>query len=157
MAGELFKAMAGINIVRISYKGSAPATNAALAGQVQFMFATAQGLPPLIKSGRFKALGVTKAQPSALFPGVPTLAASGVPGYETELQFSIYAPAKTPSEIIRRLNQEIARVVSVPEVKEKFLGAGLETNTSSPEDFAAMLKADLAKWTKIIKDAGIRS
>ncbi len=157
LAAELFKSMAGVNLVRIPYKGSAPALTALLANEVQTMFAIASGVPPHIKSGRLRALAVTSAQPSALFPGMPTIAASGLPGYDSVLVLGIYAPARTSSALIRRLNQEIVGVLRRADVSEKFLSAGVETVASSPEQLVAAVKSDMAMWGKIIRDAGIRA
>ncbi len=156
LAVELFKAMAGVNMVRIPYKGNGPALIDLMAGRVQVMFATAGSVTPHIRSGRLKALAVTSAQPSALAPGLPTVAASGLPGYESNSIYGIFAPAKTPAAIVTQLNQEIVRVLSRTEVKEKFLNSGVETVGSSPEEFAAAIRSDMARMAKVIKDAGIR-
>ena len=121
------------------------------------MFGTAGTVSPHIKSGRLAALAVTSSQPSALFPGLPTVAASGLPGYESVSIYGMLAPAKTPAAIINRLNQEIVRLVNRAEVKERFLGFGEEIVASSPEQFAATLKSDIAKWGKVIKDAGMKA
>lgn len=120
LAAELFKSMAGVNIVRIPYKGSGPALNDLVGGQVQLMFAGAGGVVPHIKAGRLKALGVTSAQPSALYPELPTVSASGLPGYESVTSYGLFAPAKTPTAIIVRVNQEIARVLGGVELKISF-------------------------------------
>jgi tripartite-type tricarboxylate transporter receptor subunit TctC len=110
-----------------------------------------------VKLGRLRALAVTSAQPSAAFPGLPTMAASGLPGYESGTFYGVFAPAKTPEAIINRLNQEIVRFVKTPEAKERFLNLGLETVGSSPEQLAAAVRADTAKMSKVIKDAGIKT
>jgi tripartite-type tricarboxylate transporter receptor subunit TctC len=156
LAAELFKAMAGVNLTRVPYKGSGPALIGLVAGQVQVMFATAGGVSPHIKAGRLKALAVSTAQPSALFPGLPTIAASGLPGYESASMGTIFAPAKTPGAVIKRLNTEIVRYLHTPEAREKFLAGGVETVGSSPEQLAATMKAEMTRLGKVIKDAGIR-
>ncbi|MBI3938454.1 MAG: tripartite tricarboxylate transporter substrate binding protein [Betaproteobacteria bacterium] len=156
LTGELFKAMAGVNIVRIPYKGNGPALNALVGGQVQLMFANSGSVVPQLNSGRLRALAVTSAQPSALVPGLPTVAASGLPGFESVTIIGMFAPAGTPAELIERLNQEIVRVLNRVDVKEKFFRIGVEAVSSSPEQFAAFIKADMTKWGKVIKDAGIR-
>lgn len=156
LSGELFKAMAGIDIVRIPFKGTNPALNALLGGQVQLMFATSVAVAPHIKSGRLRALAVTSAEPSALVPGLPTLAASGLPGYESVAMFGVFAPAKTPATLISQLNREIVRVLNRAEVKERVFNAGSEAVGSSPEKFAAAMRAEIAKMGKVIRDAGIR-
>ena len=111
---------------------------------------------PHVKSGRLRALAISSTTPSVLTPGLPTVAASGLPGYEAIGMTSSLVAAKTPPAIINRLNQEIVRFLNRPEVKEKFLSIGQELITSSPEEMAATIKSDLAKWGKVIKDAGIK-
>ena len=156
LAAELFNAMAGVNLIRINYRGSAATLTALLSGELHVLFPNAASAMPHLKLGRLRALAVTTAQPSALAPGLPTIAASGLPGYESVALFGIFAPAKTPEAIIKRLNQEIVGVLNTAEVKEKFANRGAETVGSSPEAFAATLKSEMAKWGKVIKDAGIR-
>ena len=156
IAAELFKAMAKVNIVRVAYRGNAPALNDLIAGQIQVMFITAGAVAPHIGSGRLRALAVTSAQPSALSPGLPTVASSGLPGYESLSMYGVFAPSKTPAAIIQHLNREIVRVLNRNEVKEQFLNAGVETVGSTPEAFAAAIKADIARMSKVINDAGIR-
>ncbi len=154
LAGELFKAAAGVNIVHGPYKGGGPALTALLAGQVQVMFGTA-ATKPFLTSGKLRALGVTSAQPSELFPGLPAVAAQ-VPGYEATSIYGLYAPAKTPAAIVTRLNQSILQVLAMPEVKEVFLKAGVETVGNSPEEFGVALKSELGRLAKLIKEARIR-
>ncbi len=153
---ELFKAMAGVNIVRVPYKGNGPALNDLIAGQVQVMFATAATVAPHLTSGRLRALAVTSAEPSVLAPGLPTVASSGLPGYDSISIYGLFAPSRTPAAIIRLLNQESAQYLRTAEVRERFLKAGVETVGSSPEEFAAVIKSDMTKMAKVIKDAGIR-
>jgi tripartite-type tricarboxylate transporter receptor subunit TctC len=155
LAGELFKQMAGVDIVRVNYKGTGPAINDVIAGQVQMVFGTAPAVMPHVRSGRLKALGVTSAKPSPLAPGLPTVAESGLPGYESGGIYLVMAPAKTPAPIVRRLNVEIGRVLDQPEVKERFLGSGIESGPSSPQELAATITAENAKWSKVIREAGI--
>ena len=156
LAAELFKAMAGVNIVHVPYRGSSPALIDLIAGQVQLMFATSASVSPHIKSGRLRALAVTSAQPSALLPGVPSIAASGVPGYESVTLYGIFAPAKTPAAVIRTLNQEIARLVRKVDVRERLMGVGVEAVGSTPEELGVAIRAEIARLGKVIKDAGIR-
>ena len=158
LAGELFKSMAGVNIVAVAYKGPAQSLIALAAGEVQVGFVTAASGPlvPHLKSGRLRPLAVTSAEPSALAPGLPTIAASGVPGYESVGISGIWAPAKTPATIINRLHQEIVRALTLPEVKERLLNADVEAVGSSPEQFAAMIKSDMVNMAKVIKDAGLK-
>ena len=156
LAGELFKAMAGVNIVRINYKGAGPALTALLAGELQLMFPTAGAVSPHIKAGRIRVLAVTSAEPTALAPGVPTMAASGLPGYESISTYGVFAPAKTPRAIIDKLNEEIVRFLDRADVKERFFNAGMETVGGSPGQLAATVKSEMARMGKVIKDAGIR-
>ncbi len=156
IAAELFKSMAAVNIVRIPYKGNGPGLLAVIGGEVQMMFATAGSVTTHVKSGSLRALAITSAQPSALFPGLPTVAAAGLPGYESGTITGIWGPARTPQAIVSRLNEEIVRVLNRKEVKERFLAAGSEIVGSSPEQFAATIKSDMARMGKVIRDAGIR-
>lgn len=155
LAVELFKAMSGVNMVRINYKNVAMALNDLIGGQVQLMFATSGSVTPHVKSGKLRALAVTSAQPSSTFPELPTVAASGVPGYESVSITGIYAPVKTPAAIINQLNKEIVRFLNQANVKEKFFNVGVETVASSPEQLAATMKSDMARMGKLIRDAGI--
>ena len=157
LSSELFKAMAGIDIVRINYKGSAAALNAVIGGQVQLMFPIAAEVAPHVKSGRVRALAVASAQPSLLAPGLPTMAASGLPGYESGTVHGLLAPAKTPELIINRLHQEIVRFINKAEVREKLFNLGLDIVASSPDEFAASIKSEMARMGKLIKDFGIRA
>ena len=148
--------MAGVNIVHIAYKGSGPAANDLLSGQVQMAFAASTSVMSHVKAGRLRALAVTTAQPSVVVPGLPTAAASGLPGFESAVMVGILAPAKTPAAIIDRLNREIVRVVHLPELKEKFLSVGMEPVGSTPAQLGATMKSEIVRLGKVIKDAGIR-
>jgi tripartite-type tricarboxylate transporter receptor subunit TctC len=157
LSAELFKSMAKVDVLRVPYKANAPALNDLLSGQVQLMFSTASSVTPHVRSGRLRALAVTSAEPTALAPGLPTVAAAaGLPGYESISIYGVFAPAKTPEAIIRQLNQSIVAVLKQPDVREKFLNVGVETVGSTPEGFAAVIKADMARMSKVIKEAGIR-
>jgi len=156
LAAELFRAMAGVNIVHIAYKGSAPLLSALIGGEVQLAFPSAPSVAPHVKSGRLRALAVTSAEPSALAPGLPTVAASGVPGYESASLTLLFAPAKTPDAIINRLNQEMVRFLKTPEAKAQLLISGAETVGSSPQQLADTMKAEMDRMGKVIKDAGIK-
>jgi tripartite-type tricarboxylate transporter receptor subunit TctC len=152
---ELFKSMAGINLVHVPYKGTATALTAILGNEAQFNITDVGNVAGHIKAGKLRGLAVTSAQPSALVPGMPTVSASGVPGYEAVGRTGIWAPAKTPAAIISRLNQEIVRAINSAEVKEKFFNAGVEGVGNSSEQFTAEIKNELAKIAKVIKDANI--
>ena len=156
LAAELFKHMAGVNIVRVNYKGTGQALTDLMGGQVQVMFSVTGAATAQIKAGKLKALAVSGAKPSTMMPGLPTVAASGVPGFEAVSMFSVFAPAKTPNAIIERLNQEIVRVVNRVDVKEKFLGVGVESVGSTPQELGAAIKSEMARLGKMIKEAGIR-
>ena len=157
LSTELFKSMANVNIVHVPYKGTAPGLTDLISGQVQLMFAIAGIAMPHVKSGRLRALAVTSAQQSALAPDLPTVSASGLPGYESTQMFGIYAPAGTPASIISRLNQEIVKTLSTADAKSKLLSIGLEVVGSSPEESTAIIKANMAKMGKVIRDVGIRA
>jgi tripartite-type tricarboxylate transporter receptor subunit TctC len=156
LAAELFKSMTHVNIVRVGYKGTGPGVVALLGGEVELMFPNAGSAMPHIKSGRLRALAVTTSQPSTLVPDVPTLSAT-VPGYESSSPQGVFAPAKTPAAIVTRLSHELERVLKKPEVRDRMFNLGGEIAASSPEAFAAKMKADIARTTKLIKDAGIRA
>ena len=156
LAAELFNAMAGVKIVGVIYKGTAPALTGLMGNEVQVSFPTVNGVAPLLKSGKLRPLAVTSPQPSALAPGLPTVAASGLPGYEAVSPIAVLAPAKTPTTVIGRLNQEIVRVINQTDVKEKLFNAGAEVVGNSPEQAADHIKAEMARLGKVIKDSGIR-
>lgn len=156
LAAEAFRVMTRVNFARIPYKGNVPGLSALVGGQVQLMFANAASAAPYIESHRVKALAVTSAEPSALAPGLPTVAASGLPGYEVVAILGMFAPAKTPASLIKRLNQEIVRVLNTADVKQKLFNTGIEVVGSSPEKLSAMMKSEIARLGKVIKEAGIR-
>jgi tripartite-type tricarboxylate transporter receptor subunit TctC len=157
LAVELFKSMAGINIVHVPYKGGATLVTAVIGGEVQLTFASTAMATPHINSNRLRALAVTSAQPTALVPGLPTVAASGVPDYEFTSKVAMFAPARTSRDIINRLNRETTLFLNKPIAKERFFRNGSETFGTSPEDLAASVAADISKWGKVIKEAGIRA
>jgi tripartite-type tricarboxylate transporter receptor subunit TctC len=156
VAAELFKSMAGVNIVRINYKGAGPAIIDLVAGQLQVMFATAGSVTHHIKSGRLRALAVTSAEPSALVPGLPTVAATGLPGYESSSMSAMFVPARTPAAVIQRLNREVVQGLNKPEVKARLFTAGVQVVGSSPEDAAAKIESEIARMGKVIREAGLR-
>ena len=156
LAGELFKALTGVELVNISYKAVGLALTDLIAGRVQLMIPPATATAPHVKSGKLRALAVTSAEPSPLYPGLPTASASGVPGYELVSRTGVFAPARTPAAIIRRLNQELVRFLHGAEAKQKFLNVGIETVGSSPEQFAAIIESEIAVFSKVIKDARIK-
>jgi tripartite-type tricarboxylate transporter receptor subunit TctC len=155
LAGELFKSMAGVNIVRVPYKGSGPALIGLMTGEAQIMFPAASGIP-YIKQGKIRAIAVGSREPSPLLPGVPTIAASGLPGYESVSPQGLFAPAKTPPAIVNRLSQEAARALSGADIRERLFASGVQVVASTPEVFSAAMRADIDRTAKLIKTAGIR-
>ncbi len=156
LAGELFKSMAGVKLVWVPYKGSSQAALALISGEVHLAFASTGAIVPFIKAGKLKAIAATGLRPSALLPGLPTVAESGLPGFEVASIDVFVVPAKTSAAIVRRLHQEITPVLNRADVKERLLKAGIEVVTSSPEELAATIKFEMTKWGKLIKEAGIR-
>ncbi len=156
LAGELFKSMANVNIVRVSYRGSPSALTAVLSGEVQLMFATASPARPHIQSGRVRPLAVTTATRSTVYPALPTIAESGLPGFEAISVHGIFAPAKTPDAIIARLHQEIARVLQRPESRDRFLSIDAEPVGSTPAQLATVIKDEVQRMGKVIREAGIQ-
>lgn len=156
MAMELFKSKAGINITHIPYKGSGQAIVDLMAGQVQALFVNIIAGVPHMKAGKMRALGVSGAKRSAVSPEIPTISESGLPGFEDYGIFGIVAPAGTPREIINRLNTEIVRAINQPDIKARQASEGVEVVGNRPEEFAALIRADIAKWAEVIKSSGIR-
>ena len=156
LAAELFRSMTGVNIVNVNYKGTGPAIQGLIAGEVQIMFCNATIAAPHIKSGKVKALAVGSPERSPLLPDLPTLSATGLPGFESVVAQGIVLPARTPPALVSRINQEIARVLNRADVKERHFAIGVETVASSPEEFASVIRRDIERWGKVIRDANIR-
>ncbi len=156
LSGALFASMAGINIVHVPYKGGALASVDLLAGQVELSFLGIPSSLPFIREGKLRGLAVTGMQRSPELPGVPTVHEAGLPGYDVNPWYGVLAPAGTPHDIIARLNTAIARIVRTPEVGRQFTVQGVESTSTTPEEYAAIIKADFAKWGKVVRDAGIR-
>jgi tripartite-type tricarboxylate transporter receptor subunit TctC len=156
LAGELFKSMAGVKIVRVAYKGGGSSINALIAGELQLAFPSAGSAMGHVKAGKLRALAVTSAEPSALTPGLPTMAASGLPGYESISYTCMFAPARTPAPIVNRLSHEVAQGLRVPAVKERLFNVGSEVVASSPSEAAATIKSEIERIRKLINDAGLR-
>jgi tripartite-type tricarboxylate transporter receptor subunit TctC len=155
MAAELFMYMTKTSMVNVPYKGGAPAMTAMLAGECQLNFATISTALPHIRSGKLRALAVTTAKRSAAAPEFPTIAEAGVPGYEHGSWVGLLAPAKTPQSVLSRLNAEAVKAAHSPEVKTVLLRDGLEPTGTTPAEFAAIIKTEVAKWLKVAKAAGI--
>ena len=156
LTGEMFKSMAGVDIVHVPYKGGGPAMIALLGNEVQIVFNPASVVGPNIKLGKLIALGVTSATRYKLFPDVPTISESGVPGFEVASWYGILAPARTPRDAIRWVNHEVNAALQSPAVRNNFETFGVEPIGTSPEQFADHIHAELAKWAKVVKVAGIR-
>jgi len=156
MAGELFKAMAGVNIVHVPYKGSSGARTDILGGQVQMMFDAITTMAPNVEAGKVKALGTSGKARSSVLPNVPTLSEAGVPGYESTIWLGIMAPKGTPRAIVERLNNEITRVVNSPEMKAEWAKQGAVSMAMSPEEFDKYLRQDIEKWARVVKISGAK-
>ena len=157
LAGVLFDQLAGTTMVHVPYKGGAPAMIALISGEVQLVFATAETAVPQIKSGKIRALGVTMAKRTALLPDLPTIAESGLPGYEANNWYGILLPAKTPRAIVERLHRETVKVLTTPAIKELLFRQGLDASPSTPQEFAAYIKSEIAKWAKVVKASGAKA
>lgn len=157
LAGELFKSMTGTSMVHIPYRGGAPALVDLLAGRVQLSFASVATTISSIQSGKLRAIAMTGSKPFEGLPGVPTIAASGVPGYEINNWYGIFAPANTPQDIIARLNTETIKILQKPEIRTKLIAAGLEPTWNTPAEFAGYVRAETAKWRKIVVDSGAKA
>ena len=156
LSAELFKTMAGVQMTHVPYKGSAPALQDLVGGQVQLMFDNLPSSLALIKGGKLKALAVTSSTRAAALPDVPTLAESGLPGFEASSWFGLLAPAGTPPPVIAKLNGEIAKWLATPEAKEKLLAQGANAAGGTAEEFAQFIAAETAKWQKVVKESGAK-
>src|SRR5262245_16505122 len=156
MSAELLKQMTGIDIVHIPYKGGGPAMVATMGGQTQLIIGTSVGLLPHVRTGKLKAIALTSAKRSAAAPEIPTFAESGVPGYEHEPWNGMFAPAKMPKAVVAKLNAGVGRLLHSPEVKKVFEHEGADTVGNSSEQFAAIIKSETAKWSKLVNAAGIK-
>jgi tripartite-type tricarboxylate transporter receptor subunit TctC len=156
MSGELFKSMAGIDMVHIPYKGSTVAHPDLISGRTSLMFDTVAAINTQIKAGTVRPLGVTTLQRSSVLPAVPTIAESGLPGYDTSTWGALLAPAGTPKAVVAKLNAEVVRILALPDVRQKLQDAGIEPGQGSPEQVSAFLEKEMVKWAKVAKDAGIQ-
>jgi len=156
LAGELFKLMTGTDLVHVPYRGSGPAGQDLIAGTVQAMFDSVPASAGAVRDGRLRALGVTTRNRIAPFPDLPTIAEAGVPGYEIATWYGIWAPARTPSAIIARLQQAVASAARNPETRARFDALGVEPVADSPEDYARFVRAEFDRWGKLVRDAKIK-
>jgi tripartite-type tricarboxylate transporter receptor subunit TctC len=155
LSAELFKAMAGVDLLHVPYKGTGQALADLLAGHVNLMFAPAQTVMPYVRAGKLKAFAVTGLKRSEILPDLPTVAESGLPGYEAVGWFGLLAPAATPKATVAKLSVEANRVLAMSDVREKMLGLGADPEGNTPEEFARFIRDDQAKWSKLMKEAGI--
>jgi tripartite-type tricarboxylate transporter receptor subunit TctC len=153
---EVFKAVAGVDLLHVAYKGGGPALTDLIAGRVQLMLDTAASAMPHVRSGKLRALALSAAKRSAEYPDLPTFGEAGLPQYETNAWYSMHAPAGTPPEIVRRLNRELVAILKDPDIVARFKQLSTEPVGNSPEQFGAFVKAELDKYARIIKSAGIR-
>ena len=154
---EMLKLAAGIDITYVPYKGGAPAITDLIGGQIQFLISGPPGVLPHIKSGRLKAIGTTSLQRLPWLPDTPTFAESGLPGYDTYGWYGVFAPAKIPQEIVTRLQAEIARVLKLPDIREKFATQGAIPIGNTPEEFAAYIKREMGVWGKVARQVGLKA
>jgi len=154
---ELFKTMTKTYITHIPYKGSAPAVTDLIAGQVDVMFDNTPNVLPQVRAGKLKGIAVSTKARTPLAPDIPAVDEAGVPGYDVSVWFGVLTVAGTPREIVQRLNSEMVKVLSSPEIKERFGKMGVEVVAGSPEQFSGFLRGEVSRWAKVIKDAGIKA
>jgi tripartite-type tricarboxylate transporter receptor subunit TctC len=154
---ELFKAMTGVNVVHVAYKGSAPAVTDLIAGQVQVMFDNTPNVLPHVKAGKLKSLAVSSKARSHFAPEIPSVDEAGVPGYDVSVWFGVLTVAGTPPEIVKRLNTEIVRILTSAETKDRIGKQGVDVVAGTSEHFNGFLKAEVARWAKVINEAGIKA
>lgn len=154
--GEMFKSMAGIDIVGVPYKSNPQGVTDLIAGHVSMMFTDTITSLPHVKAGKLKALGIGSGKRSALLPDIPTVAEAGVPGYELTGWLAVFAPAGTPDAVVAKLNGEINRILALPEIQGRLAQQGLEAQTGTPAQLGALVRSDIPKWAKVIKEAGIK-
>ena len=156
MGMELLKALTGIDIVHVPYKGTCPAITDLLGGQVQVMFNSMPSVIPLVASGKLKGLAVGSVQRSPAVPDIPTVAEAGVPGFENVTWYGMFAPAKTPHDIIVKLNKQVVQILASPEMAQRLASQGAEPRSSTPEELTKFMRVESERWKKVIKTAGIK-
>ena len=156
LVGELFKSSTGVNMVHVPYKGNGPALIDLMSGVLNLTFTDIAGGSPYIKAGKMRPLALTSARRSAMVPEVPTMIEAGVAGFEASTWFAIFATAQTPATVVNRLNAEIVKVLRAPDLRDRLTGLGCEVVGNRPEELAAFLKAEIAKWSKVVRDSGAR-
>jgi len=155
LAGALIEALGGVKLVHVPYKTTAQANNDTMSGQVQIAFPSVSSALPMVKSGKLRALGITSLKRSALAPDIPTVAES-LPGYQASIWTGVLAPAAVPRPIVTRLNAEVVKALTLPDVVTKLTGMGVDIDTSTPEEFAAFIDAEIRKWARVIKEGNIK-
>ena len=156
LSGELFKSMAGVDMVHVPYKGNVPAITDLIAGQTSLLFATMPTVLPQVQAGRLKALAVTSSSRSPAAPELPTIAEAALPGYSVTNWIGLFAPAGTPRDIVVKLNGETVRTMQAPEIQKRLTLEGAKFTPRTPDEFTAFVKSEIAKWAKVVKEAGIR-
>jgi tripartite-type tricarboxylate transporter receptor subunit TctC len=157
LAGELFKSMTGVKLVHVAYKGAQASVNDVLAGQAQITFGDMISFLPHAKAGKVRPIAVTTARRSPVVPDLPTISEAGVPGYEATAWYGLFAPAGTPAAVVNKLSAESVRILKTPEVAERVANLGAEPVASTPAEYADFLKAEMARWGKVVRSAGIKS
>ena len=156
LAAELFKSLAGIQMTHVPFKGVAPSVLAVVAGQIDVTFATIAATLPQVKAGRLRALAVSTPRRSQIVPDIPTIAEAGVPGYEVTTWFGVFGPAALPKDIVAKVDAEVARILRLPDVRERLYNDGAEPGNLTNDEFNAFIRADAARWAKLIKATGIK-
>jgi tripartite-type tricarboxylate transporter receptor subunit TctC len=157
MTGELFSSVAGIKLAHVAYRGEAPAINDLIGGQIPLMFANLSAVVGNIRAGQLRALAVTSAQRAAAAPEIPTVAEAGLPGFEAATWFALVAPAGTPRDVLARINAEVKRALALPDVKQRFADLGMTAEDSTPDQLDSYIRSEIAKWSKVIRDADIKA
>ena len=156
LAAEVIKSTTGVKMTHVPYKGASPAITGLLGGEIAIYVSSIPPALPFMKAGRLKAIGVTSAKRTATLPDVPTIAESGLPGYEVTNWYGVMVPAGVPKDILARLHTEIVRILQLPEVRQRFAGEGGDVAPNTPEQFAAFIRSEIAKWGRAVKDSGAR-
>ena len=156
LSGELFKSMAKVNMVHVPYKGNVPAITDLMAGQTSLLFATMPTVLPQVQAGRLKALAVTSSTRSPAAPELPTVAEAALPGYSVTNWIGLFAPAGSPRDIVSKLNGETIRIMQAPDIRKRLANEGAKFTAKTPEEFGAFVRSEIAKWAKVVKEAGIR-
>jgi tripartite-type tricarboxylate transporter receptor subunit TctC len=156
LSGELFKSMGKVDMLHVPYKGNVPAITDLLTGQTSLLFATMPTVLPQVQAGRLKALAVTSSSRTPAAPELPTIAEAALPGYSVTNWIGIFAPAGTPRDVVQKLNSEIIRTMQAPDIQKRLVNEGAKFTAMTPEQYGAFVKAEMAKWAKVVKEAGIR-